>query len=139
MIFLKNKLLIWQGGARGPRILDQPWAPQHGDPALPAIIACHMPDPPVTKIRIKGKIQLTPALTDFKGPTIFICYRQIFFIVKIKILKKLFKELKISFVIGGFLLLAGPLQRDLTVVSPLKCVKVGIQAILARHIPILYT
>ena len=34
MIFLKNKLLIWQGGARGPRILDQPWASQHGDPAL---------------------------------------------------------------------------------------------------------
>ena len=34
MIFLKNELLIWQGGARGPRTLDQPWAPQHGDPAL---------------------------------------------------------------------------------------------------------
>ena len=34
MIILKNKLLKWQHGARGPRTLGQPWAPQHGDPAL---------------------------------------------------------------------------------------------------------
>ena len=34
MIFLENELLEWQGGAMGPRTLGQPWAPQHGDPAL---------------------------------------------------------------------------------------------------------
>ena len=34
IIFLKNELLKWQGGVRGPRTLGQPWAPQHGDPAL---------------------------------------------------------------------------------------------------------
>ena len=34
MIFLKNELLKWHVGARGPRTLGQPWAPQHGDLAL---------------------------------------------------------------------------------------------------------
>ena len=43
----------------------------------------------------KKKLQLTPALTDFKGPTIFICYRWIFvFFAIIEIKEKLFKELK---------------------------------------------
>ena len=36
-------------------------------------------------------IELTPALTDFKGPTIFICYRRISVIANIEIKEKLFK------------------------------------------------
>ena len=36
-------------------------------------------------------VQLTPALTDFKGPTIFICYRRISVIANIEIKEKLFK------------------------------------------------
>ena len=43
------------------------------------------------------EIQLTPALTDFKGPTIFICYRRISVIANIEIKEKLFKGLKNSF------------------------------------------
>ena len=58
-------------------------------------------------------IELTPALTDFKGPTIFICYRRISVIANIEIKEKFFKGL--SSVIGGFPLLAGPLERDSTV------------------------
>ena len=42
-------------------------------------------------------IQLSPALTDFKGPTIFICYRQISVIANIEIKEKLFNGLKDSF------------------------------------------
>ena len=41
-------------------------------------------------------IQLIPALTDFKGPTIFICYRRIYVIVNIEIKEKLFKGPKES-------------------------------------------
>jgi len=40
------------------------------------------------------QIQLTPALTDFKGPTIFICYRQISVIANIEIKEYLFMGLK---------------------------------------------
>ena len=36
-------------------------------------------------------IELTPALTDFKGPTIFICYRRISVIANIEIKEKFFK------------------------------------------------
>ena len=43
MIFLKNELLKWQGRARGPRTLGQPWAPQHGDPALVVGNPGHLP------------------------------------------------------------------------------------------------
>ena len=39
----------------------------------------------------KMYIQLTPALTDFKGPTIFVCYRRIFVIANIKYKEKLLK------------------------------------------------
>ena len=62
-------------------------------------------------------IQLTPTPTDFKGPTIFICYRQIFFLLlPMKRLKKYFSEdLSIASVVGGFPLLAGPIERDSTV------------------------
>ena len=60
-------------------------------------------------------IELTPALTDFKGPTIFICYRRISVIANIEIKEKFFKGPKGIFVIGGNPLLAGPLERDSTV------------------------
>ena len=40
------------------------------------------------------KLQLTPTLTDFKGPTILICYRQISAIANVEIKDKLFKGLK---------------------------------------------
>ena len=42
-------------------------------------------------------IQLTPALTDIKGPTIFICYRRISVIANIEIKEKLFMGLKTIF------------------------------------------
>ena len=45
-------------------------------------------------------LQLTPALTDFKGPAICICYRRISVIVNIENMEKHFK---------GFPLLVGPL------------------------------
>ena len=67
-------------------------------------------------------IELTPALTDFKGPTIFICYRRISVIANIEIKEKLFKGPKKIFVMGAFPLLAGPLlmalERDSTVFCP---------------------
>ena len=42
-------------------------------------------------------IQLTRGLTDFKGPTIFICYRCFSVIANIEKKEKLFKGLKNSF------------------------------------------
>ena len=39
-------------------------------------------------------IELTPALTDFKGPTIFICYRRISVIANIEIKEKFFQGTK---------------------------------------------
>ena len=42
-------------------------------------------------------IQPAPALTDFKGPTIFICYRRISVIANIEIKEKLRNGLKKSF------------------------------------------
>ena len=42
-------------------------------------------------------VQLTPALTDFKGLIIYICYRRISVIAIIENKEKLFKELKNSF------------------------------------------
>ena len=42
-------------------------------------------------------LQLTPALTDFKGTIIFICYRRISVIAIIENKEKLFKGLKNSF------------------------------------------
>ena len=39
-------------------------------------------------------IQLTPALTDYKGPTIFICFKWISVFANIEIKEKLFRELK---------------------------------------------
>ena len=44
-----------------------------------------------------SNLQLTPALTDFKGPTIFICYRRISIIANIENKEKLFKGLKSGF------------------------------------------
>ena len=46
---------------------------------------------------VSQHIQFIPALTDFKGPTIFICYRRISVITNIEIKEKLFKKLKESF------------------------------------------
>ena len=60
-------------------------------------------------------MQLTPALTDFKGPTICICYRQIFDIAIIETKEILLKGPKKNLVIGAFPLLAGPLERRSTV------------------------
>ena len=63
---------------------------------------------------------LTPALTDFKAPTIFICYSRISVIANIEIKEKLFKGLKIISFIGEFSILAGPLEQDLIVVNFLQ-------------------
>ena len=52
-------------------------------------------------------IQLTPALTNFKGPTFVILYRRIFVIANIE--NKEIRDLRLASVIDGFLLLAGPL------------------------------
>ena len=41
--------------------------------------------------------ELTPTLTDYKGPTIFICYRRIFVIANIENKEKPFQELKNGF------------------------------------------
>ena len=42
-------------------------------------------------------LQLTPTLTNFKGPISFICYRRISVIANIEIKEKLFNGLKDSF------------------------------------------
>ena len=46
-------------------------------------------------------LQLTPAPTDFKGPTIFICYKQISVNANIEIKEKNFLGEKIVSVTGG--------------------------------------
>ena len=62
-------------------------------------------------------VQLNPALTDFRGPTICFCYRQTFVIVN-KGTKKLgCRDHEFASVIGGILLVAGPLERGSTVLS----------------------
>ena len=61
-------------------------------------------------------LQLTPALKDFKGPTIFICYRWISEIANKEIKDIFFKGPKIPSVVGGFPLLEDPIERDSTVV-----------------------
>ena len=58
LIFLKNELLKWQGGVRGPCTLDQPWAPQHGDPALVGLKSKVKPPTP------------SPSLNTQQGPHI---------------------------------------------------------------------
>ena len=67
--------------------------------------------PPVHWAGKLEKLQLPPALTDFKGPTTFICYTRISFIANIESEEKLFKGLKLrrGSVIDGFPLLTGPL------------------------------
>ena len=56
------------------------------------------------------KLQLHPAITDLKGPSIFIHYRRISAIAfKRNIEKILSEDWKTAFVIGGFLLLLDPL------------------------------
>ena len=62
----------------------------------------------VRRISAAFQIQLAPALTDFKGPTIFICYRRISIIAEIENKENIFK---------GFPLLAGSLYRDSTVIG----------------------
>ena len=47
---------------------------------------------PNFKLDINILLQLTPGLTDFKGPTIFICYRRISVIANIENKEPLFKE-----------------------------------------------
>ena len=67
------------------------------------------------EISVYWLIQLTSTLTDFKGPVISICYRRIFVIANIENKENLVKELRMTFVVGGFPLLVGPLDRDSTV------------------------
>ena len=57
----------------------------------------------ISRVRLgrDSMVQLTPALTDFKGPTIFLCYRRISVIVN--------RDLRIVSGIGGFPLQVGPL------------------------------
>ena len=55
----------------------------------------------------KNRVQLTPALTDFKGPTAFICYRQIFVIAIIENQENLFKGFKNSLFYGRISVAAG--------------------------------
>ena len=58
-------------------------------------------------------IQLTPALTDFKGPTIFICYRRISVIAKKEILKKIFRgQIKKNLLLANY-----PLESDSTYIE----------------------
>ena len=52
-------------------------------------------------------VQLTPTLTNFKGPITFICYRRISVISNTEKKGKYFKGLNNNSAIGGFLLLAG--------------------------------
>ena len=73
-------------------------------------------------------IQLTPALTDFKGPTISICYRRISVIANIENKEKHFKRLKNSFcyrwisVTGGSIIAGFICSLEVTI----KCVIWGI-------------
>ena len=60
---------------------------------------------------------MSPASTGFKGPTIFICYRRISVIANIENKEILFKEPRMASVIGGSPQLAGPLERDSTVLQ----------------------
>ena len=59
-------------------------------------------------------VQLTPALTDFKGPTIYICYRRITVIANIEIKEKLFKGLKNSFCYRRISIPGGPVRVGFT-------------------------
>ena len=66
-----------------------------------------------TRITVKQtdrEIQLTTALTDFKGPTIFICYRWISVIANIEIKEKLFKGPKNSFCNRRISITGGPVR-----------------------------
>ena len=54
---------------------------------------------------------MTPALTDFKGPTIYICHRRISVSANVETKE----DLIMASVIGGFLLLAGLSERNSTV------------------------
>ena len=49
------------------------------------------------KTIVRDYIQLTPALTDFEGLTIFICYRQMSVIANIEYKEKLFRGPKNGF------------------------------------------
>jgi len=77
----------------------------HGQKAHTPIIHIHH------NFQNRKKLKLTPALTDFKGPTIIICYKRITVIAN-KEIEKLFFKSRIAIVISGFLLLVGPLKRD---------------------------
>ena len=54
---------------------------------------------------------------DFKGATIFICYRRISVIAHIENLENLVKGLKTASIIGVYPLLASPLKRYSTVLT----------------------
>ena len=55
------------------------------------------------------KIQLNPVLTDFRGPTGFICYS------RNSVITKIGKDQELVAVTGGIPLKAGPLERGSTV------------------------
>ena len=68
-------------------------------------------------------VQLTPALTDLKWPTILICYRRISVIANLGNKENSLKNYKKTSAIDEFQLLAGPLERGLTVIV---CEKVAV-------------
>ena len=69
----------------------------------------------LTKISRLKVIQLNPAPTDFRGPTIFFCYKRTSFIDNKGNKKLTLKNHELTSVIGGIPLVAGPLERGLTV------------------------
>ena len=68
MIFLKNELLKWQGGVRGPCILGQPWAPQHGDPALAVTSDAKSRQSRFRRLRALARAIFNQTLLGFRMP-----------------------------------------------------------------------
>ena len=66
-------------------------------------------------LKVLKQIQLNPALTDFKGPTNFICYKRNSVIANVRNKKKTIEGTFVS-ITGGIPLVAGLLERGSAVV-----------------------
>ena len=67
------------------------------------------------KCKCRKQIQLNPAITDLKGPTISVLFTDFCYCQYMKLTNILSRDLKTSFIIGGIPLLAGPVKRGATV------------------------